>query len=237
MIGLIYKDIIATKSKIFIMAAILQMALVVLLHFTCKGDTETEVMLSYFASAAMVVMLMLIVFGLETSVLKTDDNRQTDYYLSTPVSKYKYVASKYAYLIGAFLLTTVISIAEIAICKNSEYGRDTARQVWKLMPVIIGACVAVCALELPFYFAFGTGSGSAVKTGLIFILMFVLIAYSLFGDLTIMDNFDFSKIVKFLTQKGLMKKIQILTPVIGSGLFFLSYTISSLLFVRREKYN
>ncbi|MGN0374413.1 MAG: ABC-2 transporter permease, partial [Butyrivibrio sp.] len=163
--GLLYKDFIAVKGKIFLFLTIAQLLLLSLLKITVT-DMEIEMIIVNIFVCIMVILFGQVIFFLETSLIKADSKKQTDYILSLPVEKKEYVASKYIYILGAFVYITVICAVEILILKAGQESGDVVlllEKTWDILPVIAGGFAIVCAVELPFYFILGMEKGAAVK--------------------------------------------------------------------------
>lgn len=231
MIGLLYKDFIATKGKILLGAGLIQFILIAIMRFVFKNDIEAEIMIIYLFSGCMFLLFGFIIFFLNISLLKSDNEKQVTYYLSTPVKRSDYVTSKYLYLFITYAFISVIIVLEVLIVKTDLISTDAQKimnNLWKIMPILIGVFMICTAVELPFYFGLGVDRGKNVKEGLIIILLFIMVAYLFFGDLSVLDNFNLSKLLDLLIKnKNLLQIMQIATPLAAIGLFGVSYFVSA----------
>ncbi len=240
MIGLLYKDFISTKGKMILGFTLLQLVIISGLHFIYMDNMELEIMIIYLLSASMVILFGVILFYLDVALVKSDSQKQMDYFLSTPIDRSSYVKSKYIYVLSAFVLVTVVMIIEMLIIKtglNSVDAEKLINNLWNIFPVFLGVFMICSAIELPFYFGLGASVGKAVKEGFWIGLMFLCVAYLLFGDLDIIKNMNLSVLVKLIMKdEKSLKLLQILAPCVGCGVFVLSYLLSNILFQKKPRH-
>ena len=141
---------------------------------------------------------------------------------------------------SAFILVTVVMLIEMLIIKNglqSVAAQKLIRALWKMFPIILGVCMVCSAIELTFYFGLGADVGKAVKEGFLIILLFLCVAYLLFGDLDIIKNMNLSVLVKLIMKdEKSLKLLQVLSPCVGCGVFALSYLLSNIIFIKKPRH-
>ena len=128
MIGLLYKDFLAIKGRIYRTAIILQFFLIMVLRLLIRDDQDIDMILGCIVMVTMIVAVMLLIFFMETGLIKADDGRkQRKYYLSLPINRKQYVASKYLFLLLTLYIFISIISMEVLLCKinlASEYGEN-----------------------------------------------------------------------------------------------------------------
>ena len=237
MAGLLYKDFVAVKGKIYVtvMLAVLVLVLAVRLF------VHTAYIDGVIWAACLMVSAFLyfaIVGKMEISLVAADEGRkQKQYYLSMPVSRDQYVASKYLFLLLTFWVLLSFSTLLQTICLvrcQTESIQEMILLFDGLLPALTCGFLLLPAIELPFFIGIGTKRGSQVKTGLLMIVFFLVIVYLFFGDLTILDRINFMAILEYLkNHTGLLLVLQVIAPYGIFFLYYLSYRISCVLFRKR----
>ena len=238
MLGLLYKDYIAVKGKYYLAVLFGQFLLVTLIRLLVVDDT-VDIIMAPMILVVLIGFATAIPFSFEVSLIKADEGRkQKQYFLSLPVSRRQYVASKYIFFAITFYVIQSVAIFEFLVCQvNLKLEETQARLsgMQMLVPTCISLCMIVCALELPFFIGMGVKKGTAVKQGIFFLFCFAFIAYMMFGDLSVFDKFDLMSVLDYLMQHTeIMLAGQILFPVVAIILFYLSYLVSARLFERKE---
>ncbi len=239
MIGLLYKDFVATKAPYYLIGLAVQALILVACRFLIL-DVEARAVLSV-VWIFMFMLAVMVVIGtmIGGSLLKVDEGKkQLQYHLSMPVSRNQYVASKYIFLvITNYICVSIFSFEILFVCP----GVQTEMVLWlsnlvkQCYGTIFLANLLLSAIELPFFFRFGVRGGMAVKEGILFALMFAFVVFLLFGDLTIMDTFNIGTLAEYLMKHSdVIMAIQVLFPLIVGVIYFLSYRLSCRLFARKE---
>ncbi len=238
MLGLLYKDYIAVKGKYFLMALFGQFLLLTVLRLTVVDEVVDHIL-------PPMVMMMLCCFAavlplvFELSLMKADEGRkQKQYFLSLPVSRRQYVASKYIFLAIAFYIIQSVATFEFVVCQvnmKSEEMSASMATTQMLVPTFIGICMVICALELPFFVGMGVKKGMAAKESIIFIVFFLGVAYVMFGDLSIVEEANVMSLIDyFMKHPEISMTVQVLSPIISILLYYVSYLISARLFEGKE---
>ena len=123
----------------------------------------------------------------------------------------------------------------VFISTKGMYGEDTIKDLTTFrdfLPYVNGIVLAICALEYPFYFAFGVNKGKLIKEGLFFALMFAVMAYMFFGDLDVIFNLDLTKILN--NSKAIAKTLKWAFPMSGLVLYITSFLVSNRIFLSKK---
>lgn len=238
MLGLLYKDYIAVKGKYFMVALFGQFLIVTVLRLTVVDEVVDHIL------PAMVMMMLcclaaVIPFIFELSLMKADEGRkQKQYFLSLPVSRRQYVASKYIFLAIAFYIIQSVATFEFVVCQvNMKSEEMSARMstVQMLVPTFLAICMVTCALELPFFVGMGVKKGMAAKESIIFIVFFLAVAYIMFGDLSIVEEASIMSLIDyFMKHPEISMTVPVFAPVVSILLFYGSYLISTRIFEGKE---
>ena len=239
MTGLLYKDFVAVKGKIYVAACFLVTAVIFLSVLLIPSDEVSDNFIWYGIMAAIGLGYFAIISKLEISLMEVDEGRRRkNYILSLPVSKNKYVASKYVFLLIAFYIVMSLGIFLSAMLKVGREGSDVLYQadmMSALLPVITATLMIIPSIEMPFFVGLGVKRGMQMKTGIVIAIFFFIIAYMLFGDLTVLDRISVEMLVEYLMKhKNVLMVLQVVAPYVLLGLYYLSYRISCVLFSRKE---
>lgn len=239
MAGLLYKDFIALKGKIYVAGALLLLLLITLLRLFAKIEGLDMLLFSFLFAVTMLSFLFLLV-KLEISLIAVDDGKgQKRYFLSTPVTVKEYVASKYVFLLLAFYAVLMMGCLTGSVCLigcREQEVEECLSGFLSLLPGIACMMLLVAALELPFFLGFGVKHGTRFKTGLLLVLFFGGMTYLLFGDLTILERFSVLRILKYMeTHQELFLCLEVFLPYLALGLYYLSYRIACVLSERKER--
>lgn len=239
MVGLLYKDFLAVKGRLYILFISLGMLLYFLMRIALLHvDGIDLIMLSQYFGLCGILFLFLV-NQIEVGMISADEGRrQKNYYLGLPISKQQYVASKYVFLlIGFYVVLSVLLvfgyISRIG-CKD-ETVEGNLYQLMTLVPTLACTMLFIPSIELPFYIGFGSKKGAQIKNGLLIALFFFIIVYMMFGNLDIIDQISVMKLLDYLTEHpDILLVCQVFLPYCSLGLYYLSYRISCLLFLRKE---
>lgn len=239
MIGLLYKEFVATKGRLFVIFSILHLILISAMALTNNGDGGMEVVTIYLYSLYLVVVFILVFSYISITLVKNDSQKQIEYYLSTSIEHKEYIIVKYLFLSGIFAFITIIMVIEGFIVKSNlsvDVSQNMMKDFWELLPAVIGISMICMAVELPVYYAFGVDKGKMLIQGFLIILFFVFVGYLFFGDLSILDELNLSKLLKILNKdKKILRITQFAVPIAAVCLTMVSCLISVLFFRRRRK--
>lgn len=238
MAGLLYKDFVAVKGKIYVAGGVLLLGITMLLRFFVNLEGKDMLLFILLATSSMFAFLFLVV-KLEIGVIAVDSGqKQRQYFLSSPITMRQYVASKYVFLLLAFyvviMITSLMGFVCLIDCADREV-ENYLNSFLALLHVIASLMLLLVAIELPFFLGFGVKHGTRLKTGLLMLVFFGGIAYLLFGDLTILERFSPIHLFQFLEKRPeLLLALQVFLPYLAIGLYYLSYRIACILFARKE---
>lgn len=238
MTGLLYKDYVVVKGRIYIVGGLLIAALLLVLRLVLPTEIG-DYTLPALVMEVTFVLYMVIVYRLEVSLLEADEGKkQKNYFLSLPVTKKQYVASKYIFLLIAFYITMSLGIIMSSICRincSNEQFEEMLMMFMSMLPVITCAALLIPTLEMPFFIIWGSKKGGQIKVGLIMLIFFAIIVFLLFGDLTILDMISLVAFFEYLkAHQDILLIIQVLSPYISFILYYLSYRIAYMFFARKE---
>ena len=235
MTGLLYKDFIGSKNNFFLTILLLALGLLVLLKVISLNSLECEIFVFVIYFGIVLVSYSLLLFSIDTAIIKVDSTKQIDFFLSTPTSKTAYILSKYLYFFIAYMVVLCFAYGGVFISTKGMYGEDTIKDLTTFrdfLPYVNGIVLAICALEYPFYFAFGVNKGKLIKEGLFFALMFAVMAYMFFGDLDVIFNLDLTKILN--NSKAITKTLKWAFPMGGLVLYITSFLVSNRIFLSKK---
>lgn len=98
-----------------------------------------------------------------------------------------------------------------------------------------GLSLVLASIELPFFITFGVKKGMLVKTAILEIFAFLVMAYLFFGNLKIFENFNIYAFLNWCENHlAAIMFISILSPVAELLIFWLSYRITCRINRNRE---
>lgn len=237
MAGLLYKDFVSLKGKIYVAVVLAVLVLAMVLRILLPPSYIDELL---WALSVLIIFLLylLVVEKIEISLIAADEGRkQKQYFLSLPISRRQYVASKYLFLLLTFFVLLSVSELLQTICMINCRNEEIMEAIPVFESVLLSlscAFLLIPAIELPFFVGFGADRGNQIKTGLLMVLLFLVILYLFFGDLTIIDRINFIEMLNYLNaNKGVFLCLQTFAPYGVFLLYYLSYRVSCRLFEKR----
>lgn len=220
--GLLYKDFFLLKSSMIFMALFQLIITGVCISLPMLGlDREMVIVL-----LAICYYLPFLVLTLVNQEIFAHDEHRTwiGFVGSTPQSIRGQVACKYyvillqnlSLLFFCYLTDTVV----VAIANDSMISM-----------VLVGLMVfsvrlILQAIEIPFILRFGTNVGSNVKSALLVFLIFLVICYGLFGDISFLLGEDrLASFLKFVLNSSVIWIVAAI-PYVAAAAYYLSYRIS-----------
>ncbi len=253
MAGLLYKDFVGIKGKQIICILIVCTVLFLIVRLAFPGNVTTTMpgvmqesetgelveMTVGEMSDTFIVMpsLLLIACCLMLpstwtgAICKNDEKNKTRQFTRTlPLGKNAYIASKYIFIgIAVYILFSLETMW--AIIFNSVAGDNASRQLMtacsQFLPAFCGISLLIASIELPFFITLGVKKGTVIKTAILEGIGFVVIAYLLFGNLKVFENFDIYALLTWCNEHTLFVSLfSILSPVLDIAIFGLSYRIT-----------
>ena len=238
MTGLLYKDFVAIRGKIYALCAVAALVLGFLARLLIRDDA-TEYLLVMYLIILVFVLYVLINNKIETDLMQVDEaKKQKQYSISLPITKKQYVAAKYVFMLLVFYIVqsfVTLFCYIIAVDCVTTLCVQLASSIMTILPMITTLMMVVSAIELPFFIGVGYKKGSLLKQGLLEAAFVVGIIYLLFGDLKIFDNVSLYVFVTWIeNHQVVVNALHIFAPVIGLAIYYISYRISCALYERRE---
>lgn len=239
MAGLLYKDFATVKGKLYVIAGLVILLFYSIIRFVMPNEFGDILLVTGLVNIT-ILAFGIIIYQLEISILESDEGRkQKNYFLSLPVTKKQYVASKYIFILIAFYGVLSLGLLLSFICNIDCQSEDMLKLLSGysgLLPVLACVLLVVPAIEMPFFIIWGSKRGKQIKVGLVMGIFFAIVVYLLFGDLTILDKISVMQIIEYLKEHPDMTMIlNVVTPYVSFLLYYLSYRISYALFARRER--
>ena len=163
-----------------------------------------------------------------------------NYVYSLPVSANSYVAAKYVFItIATYVLISLLSITGIVLAAFAEEGYvlDILRMFEVMVLPVTSLLILVASIELPLYILIGREKGNLVKVAISLLLVFVLIGFMLFADMSWLSEREefFNKFFNwFMKYKTEVTMVSYLTPIADLIILFISYRITVFFKARQE---
>lgn len=261
MAGLLYKDFVGIKGRriVWIIAGFTLAFLI--LRFLFPGN-ETTVMSDGWAENetgelvkltvgelrdAFLVMLPLLFIVVSfflpstwtVAICRHDEKNKTKQFTGAlPLDKNAYIASKYLFIGIAIYILFSLDTTWIIIYNSVAGNNNSTECLIVLSQFLMGFCglsLALASIELPFFITLGVEKGMIMKTAILEGAAFLAMAYLLFGNLKIFENYDITIFVNWC-QKHLVvvTLISVISPVVELLIFWLSYRITCKINQNRE---
>lgn len=238
MAGLLYKDFVAVRGKIYVICAVVVMLVTWILRLMIQTD-EAEYLLVMCVVCSVMILYFMIVNKMEADLMQVDEaKKQKQYCISLPVTKSGYVAEKYVFmlLVLYFVQSFCVLLGNVIMVDClTTVGKQLVSIIMAVLPIITGGVMLVSAMELPFFIGYGYKKGSFVKQVLLEGVFAIFMVYMLFGDLTIFEMFSIDLFVDWTEKhQDIISALHVFVPVITLGIYYISYRISCVLYERRE---
>ncbi len=234
MLGYLYKEIKTNKLILGVMLG-LMLFFNLFLPTTATGDDKPEGVLFYVFFFIMSGSSFLVIGMCASGLVQTDERKKWGYYnAAAPHGIKLQVGSIYIIILAALVCCFCFSsVMNIIMRKMSSDVPD----VTGMMIAIALLVLLLRAIELPFFYAFGSKVGGLVKALLLFAVIFIAALYFLFADLSWLGSQDdvMEKIFKFLSGislKGLWKSIFGKILISAVPLYAVSYYISTKVYLK-----
>ena len=253
-----YKDFVAIKGKRICIILLSFIALLCILRVIFPGSmaeglgmiAENDQGIKVNTLDLMFVMpYICIIFSIVcfidiwcSRLSEADEScsRIRNYVSSLPVTANSYVASKYVFItIATYVLISLLSITGIVLAAFAEEGfvLDIIRMFELMVLPVTSLLILIASIELPLYILIGREKGNLVKVAIALLLVFVLIGFMLFADMSWLSEKG-TFFVKFfnwyMKNQTEIALASYLSPVIDLILFYLSYRITVFFKARQE---
>lgn len=261
MAGLLYKDFVGIKGRRIVLLLAGFTVLFLILRFLFPGNvdavmsgvmTENEagelvrLTVGDFRDSLLVMLPMLFIvcsFFLPSTwtaaICRHDEKNKTRQYTRTlPLDKNAYIASKYLFIgIAVYIIFSLLNIWVI-IFDSVAGDNNSAKCLLLLSQFLMAFCglsLVVASIELPFFITFGVKKGMLLKTAILEIAAFLVMAYLFFGNLKIFENFNIYAFLNWCeSHLAASTFISVLSPVAELLIFWLSYRITCRINRNRE---
>ena len=238
MAGLLYKDFVAIRGKIYAICMVALLVLGFVLRLIVK-DEATEYIFVMYVPLMVFSLYMLVNNKMETDLMQVDEaKKQKQYCLSLPINKKLYVAEKYVFMLLIFYIAqsfVALFCSIMAVDCVTTICMQILSSIMAIIPIITTGMMTLAAIELPFFIGAGYKKGKILKQGILEGFFVVFIVYLLFGDLNVFEKFSLEIFVTWLEEhQDVVNALHVFTPVIGLAVFYISYRISCFLYERRE---
>ena len=193
MLGFLFKDIKINRSNLFIVLTVVLVFCTFPVFVSADGWSEIvsgESSRVYCFIYFFMFGTAFLVVGMMASNLQSGDERKKwGYYTaSVPGGIRKQVGSCYILILCSVIFTLGATV--LANFLTRKLISDSVPDVSQMMVLIALVVLFFRAVELPFFFAFGSKTGSFVKTLMVIVLVFCVGVYFMFADLSWMGNGD-----------------------------------------------
>ena len=252
--GLLYKDFASVKGKKVITVLLIVTFVMITLKIIGVRTDLFAVLdmenvdgehINFFDTFTSESVWFLIILGTGfinmwiSGLTEYDEKRKSmNYFLSLPVSKNTYIASKYIFIgICYYVLLSLVFVwcivSESFIPEGFMLDMMMLTQVLSLE--IICVALLVSGIEISAYLIFGRARGQLVKTALINLLAILVVAYLFFGDLDVFANWDIQILIDWCEANSFMLMLlTTVSPFITLGIYYMCYRITIKVLERKE---
>lgn len=235
MLGYIYKEIKTNKLILSVMFGLMLFFNIFLLSTTIGENKIDEGMIYYAVFFIMTGSSFLVIGMCASGLVQTDERKKWGYYnAAAPHGIKLQVGSIYIIILSALVCCFCISFVINIIMR--KITPDTPN-VTGMMIAIALLVLLLRAIELPFFYAFGSKVGGLVKALLLFVVIFIAALYFLFADLSWLGSQDevIEKFIEFLSgisAKTLWNSIFGKILISAVPLYAVSYFISTKVYLK-----
>lgn len=235
MLGYLYKEIKTNKLILGIMLGLMLFFNLFILVTANGDDKPVEGMIYYVIFFIMSGSSFLVIGMCASGLVQTDERKKWGYYnASAPNGIRLQVGSIYLIIFMALAFCFGISFFFNIIIRNINSDAPNVTGMMTAMALLV---LLLRAIELPFFYAFGSKVGGLVKTLLLFIVIFIVALYFLFADLSWLGSQDefMEKIIEFLSgisAKKLWNSIFGKILISAVPLYAVSYYISTKVYLK-----
>lgn len=252
--GLLYKDFASIKGKKVVTALLCFTVLLIVLKFIGVRTDLFSVLdmenidgehINLFDTFAPEAVWFLIILGTGfinmwvSGLTDYDEKKKSmNYFLSLPISKNTYIASKYIFIgICYYVLLSLVFVWCIVFEAFIPEGfmQDMLMVTQAFSLEIICAALLVSGIEISAYLIFGRARGQFIKTALVQLLGIFAIAYLFFGNLNVFANLDIQLLIDWCEANSFaLTLLSTVSPFITLGLYYLCYRITVKVLERKE---
>ena len=245
MAGLLYKDFVGIKGKITVILFSLATIFFLVVRIIFPGVTDAVSDGEVNDIILMLCVLMLIFVGFfmisswTVAICRNDEKCKARQFVNAlPLAKNSYIASKYIFI--AIAVYVIFSLEQIwTIIFSGMAGENgiasLATTTGMFLTSISSVSMLLAAIELPFYFTFGVKKGSAIKVAILCLLFFAVAYYMMFGDLSIIENWDIYVLVEWTeNHMTFMSFLSVVSLIVVIAIYWISYRLTCWINRNRE---
>ena len=245
MAGLLYKDFVGIKGKITVILFSLATIFFLVVRIIFPGVTDAVSDGEVNDIILMLCVLMLIFVGFfmisswTVAICRNDEKCKARQFVNAlPLAKNSYIASKYIFI--AIAVYVMFSLEQIwTIIFSGMAGENgiasLATTTGMFLTSISSVSMLLAAIELPFYFTFGVKKGSAIKVAILCLLFFAVAYYMMFGDLSIIENWDIYVLVEWTeNHMTFMSFLSVVSLIVVIAIYWISYRLTCWINRNRE---
>ena len=253
--GLLYKDFVAIRGKKLILITGIALVIYTVLRVIFPGsraipgftatndDGEMINMLDIFFWYGEFIILMAGYGQVNVSWYRTSEsdekNRVRNYLSALPLCKQTYVAEKYIFTaITAYVCYSVYMIWHIvfsAFTAEGFRGMDLFSLVAGIAIPIFCFALLQAAVNIPMLLLIGREKTKLILTGIVMAICMCLLGFVLFGNVEALANWDVDAFMIWVKAHEFdLVLFTVVSPVITLGLYYLSYRITVVLWLRKE---
>ena len=238
MLGLLYKDILANKSKFILLSVgMAVIAAIVWLLAVLDNQTIDKEMFDnensfVMSSICAYICLFFSADSIGSALFVTDERKNwAAMIISTPFAAKGQVKSKYLeVLLILYAVSNFCFFTDLISGAITELGGLLGNTIMMLF----WGLLFLKAVEMPFVVYFGSKNGNNIKIVITLVIIFAALIYGLFGDISMFESDDFLVQATNLLTGELSLKLMIITsavvPAVSVGAYYISYRISCRLY-------
>ena len=238
--GLLYKEFRQNRFLLLICTGISLVMLMLPINALSEdlGGEDSRDVYMMVMKLGFSLVIFFVGSTMQSAFFRSDEVKKWAYFTaSTPKSVEGTLWTKYT---AVFMITGISYIyCFIVDCAFCIFAENSG--VISLVSLMIYAQIFLRAIEIPFWVRFGTNRGSIIKAAFVLVIIFAVILYALFGDLSILSGADESfgdKIVNALMKfmEGDVPDWVLLAegifPFAAAAMYYYSYKISCKLYLK-----
>lgn len=238
MTGLLYKDWKLLRTTIIVLltasAVMGCMPLLVFLGGDTNGVTDDEFqMLGTLMMGLFFLITPMFTFTIMPEIFKIDEKKEWgQFILSSPDAAKAEIRTKYEFALVLMILNLIVNMLVLSF---DMMVMDVASSISIILVLEFYLIMLLNAFEFPYFTRFGTKKANAIRVIPLLIIFIVFFVYLLFGDLSVLGDFD--KVLEYIfdvmTGKREMKVIPYITaamPIVAVVAYILSYKLSCKLY-------
>lgn len=233
MTGLLYKEFRQNRSMLLVGCGIALVLLIMPIKAVIEEPDSTILLFKILFSAAV----FFLTGAVQQIFFQSDEQKKWAYFVSaTPKSVEGMLWTKYT---AVFMTSGICFIyCFITDCALCIFAEDS--MVAQITVQLIYIQIFLRAIEIPFWVRFGTKKGSMVKAFFVLVIIFAVILYLLFGDLSIFSSEkSFADSVYEMLSDFMEGNVpdwvflvQGIFPFAAAALYYFSYKISCKLYLK-----